>query len=156
MKIMRTFEEHSNNKKEWSVICKWVENKKDEWDINEWDIIANGPLTYDEATEIAKNAGYTWDKNAPKNEPKITHTEVIIKYDKLQKMIQEENLLAEYKEELLNISVAPHELSKSEFKDYIRDYTSNPEEYNIDLDSNYGKALLWAIDNIDKAYDLIN
>lgn len=74
--------------------------------------------------------------------------------DKLQKMIQEENLLG-YKEELLNISVAPHELSKSEFEDYIRDYTSNPEEYDIDLDSNYGKALLWAIDNIDKAYDLI-
>ncbi len=87
MKIMKTFEEHSENKKEWSVIGKWVENGNDEWDI-----VATGPLTYDEA-EIARDAaGYTWDKNAPKNAPKIPHSEVIIKYDKLQKMIQEENL----------------------------------------------------------------
>jgi len=45
-------------------------------------------------------------------------------------------------------------LNKSEFKEYINDYYSNPEEYNLDEDSDYYKAISYAYYHPDEAYEL--
>ncbi|MBD3198238.1 MAG: hypothetical protein GF317_24525 [Candidatus Lokiarchaeota archaeon] len=62
-----------------------------------------------------------------------------------------------YGKELLNITGEAGTLSKSEFEDYIEDYTRScaVEEYEFDINSDYYKALLWAKDNIHKAFELM-
>ena len=71
---------------EYSVIGRWTEPDGTE----EWDIIHNGPLTYDEALKIAVKAGRTWDENVPSDRKNLPHREIPIKFEKLQKMIEEE------------------------------------------------------------------
>ena len=39
--------------------------------------------------------------------------------------------------------------SYQDFKDYIHDYYNNPGEYDIDEDSTYYKAIVWAWDESD-------
>ncbi len=70
----------------YSVIGRWTELDGRE----EWDVIHNGPLTYDEALEIAAKAGRTWDDNVTSNSKNIPHREIPIRFEKLQKMIEEE------------------------------------------------------------------
>jgi len=47
-------------------------------------------------------------------------------------------------------------LNRSEFIEYINDYYNNSEEYDLDEDSNYFKAISFAYHNMFKAYDLYN
>jgi len=56
---------------------------------------------------------------------------------------------------LSEISGEPGNLSFKDFEEYIEDYTNNPEDYGIDLDSEYGQALLWAKSNMKAAYKLL-
>ena len=70
----------------WAVIGKWIEPN----DGPEWDIIHSGPLTYEKALEIKINASNDWNKNASEEYKNITHEEVIISYDLLQKMLSYE------------------------------------------------------------------
>ena len=70
----------------YSVIGRWTEPDGTE----EWDVIHNGPLTYDEALKIAVAAGRTWDKNVPSDMKNLPHREIPIRFEKLQKMIEEE------------------------------------------------------------------
>jgi hypothetical protein len=83
-----------------------------------------------------------------------TNPEVKIS-DGAQTVQIEESKETEYAKELSNITAEPKSMSKKDFKEYIDDYTKNPDDYKIDLSSAYGKALLWAKDNIDKAFLLI-
>lgn len=55
--------------------------------------------------------------------------------------------------ELQNISSSKIDTLK-EFKSYIEDYVDNPEKYGIEIDSDYDKALVWALDNPEKAFEL--
>jgi len=68
----------------YSVIGRWTEPDG----IEEWDVIHNGPLTYDEALKIAVTAGRTWDENVPSNMKNLPHREIPIRFEKLQKMIE--------------------------------------------------------------------
>ena len=70
----------------YSVIGRWTEPDGTE----EWDVIHNGPLTYDEALKVAVAAGRTWDENVPSDRKNLPHREIPIKFEKLQKMIEEE------------------------------------------------------------------
>jgi len=69
----------------YSVIGRWTEPDGTE----EWDIIHNGPITYDEALKIAVAAGRTWDENVPSDMKNLPHREIPIRFEKLQKMIEE-------------------------------------------------------------------
>ena len=70
----------------YSVIGIWTEPDGTE----EWDVIHNGPLTYDEALKVAVAAGRTWDENVPSDRKNLPHREIPIRFEKLQKMIEEE------------------------------------------------------------------
>ena len=69
----------------YSVIGIWTEPDGTE----EWDVIHTGPLTYDEALKIAVAAGRTWDENVPSDMKNLPHREIPIRFEKLQKMIEE-------------------------------------------------------------------
>jgi len=69
----------------YSVISKWVEPDGTE----QWDVVHNGHVSYDEALEISKLASKTWDRSEKGRG--IPHREIPIKFEKLQKMIEEEN-----------------------------------------------------------------
>ena len=71
----------------YSVIGRWTEPDGTE----EWDVIHNGPLTYDDALEVAMSAGRTWNENVPSDRRNLPHREIPIKFEKLQKMIEEEH-----------------------------------------------------------------
>jgi hypothetical protein len=45
-------------------------------------------------------------------------------------------------------------LSRSEFKEYIKDYYNNPSDYSIDEDSDYYEAISYAYNNLDQAYHI--
>ncbi len=75
------------NEFRYAVIGRWTELDGRE----EWDIIHNGPLTYDESLKIAVEAGKTWEKNACDEYKKISHREIPIRYEKLQSMLEEEH-----------------------------------------------------------------
>jgi hypothetical protein len=70
----------------YSVIGKWTELDGTE----EWDVIHNGPLTYDDALKISVKAGRIWDENVPDDRKNLSHREIPIRFEKLQKMIEEE------------------------------------------------------------------
>jgi hypothetical protein len=70
----------------YSVIGRWTEPDGTE----EWDVIHDGPLTYDEALKIAAKAGRTWDETVPSDRKNLPHREMPIRFEKLQKMIEEE------------------------------------------------------------------
>ena len=92
LKTRQQFNEASENlnisdvSDSYSVIGKWTEPDGTE----EWDVIHNGPLTYDEALKIAVAAGRTWDENVPSDMKNLPHREIPIRFEKLQKMIEEE------------------------------------------------------------------
>jgi len=92
LKTRQQFNEASENlnisdvSDSYSVIGRWTEPDGTE----EWDVIHNGPLTYDEALKIAVAAGRTWDKNVPSDMKNLPHREIPIRFEKLQKMIEEE------------------------------------------------------------------
>jgi len=73
------------NTQKYAVIGKWTELDG----TQEWDVIHNGPLSYDEALIIAKQAGQDWNKNVPKDRQSIPHQEIPITFEKLQSMINE-------------------------------------------------------------------
>ena len=87
-----SFNEHQENlnisdvSDSYSVIGRWTEPDGTE----EWDVIHNGPLTYDEALKIAAKAGRTWDESVPSDRKNLPHREIPIRFEKLQKMIEEE------------------------------------------------------------------
>ena len=56
---------------------------------------------------------------------------------------------------LLDISSEPLSLSYKEFSEYISEYVHNPKEFDIDVNSDYFKALEWAYDNLKEAYDFM-
>lgn len=58
-----------------------------------------------------------------------------------------------YAKELQLISASKIDTLK-EFKSYIEEYVDNFEEYNIEEDSDHGKALIWASNNPVKAFEL--
>jgi hypothetical protein len=69
----------------YAVIGRWEEVDGTE----EWDVLHEGPLTYEEALKIAELASKAWDE---REEGKgILHREVIISCEKLQNMIEEYN-----------------------------------------------------------------
>ena len=70
----------------YSVIGRWTETDGTE----EWDVIHKGPLTYDEALKVAVAAGRTWDENVPSDRKNLPHREIPIRFEKLQRMIEEE------------------------------------------------------------------
>ncbi|HPC09572.1 MAG TPA: hypothetical protein PLN85_00660 [archaeon] len=70
----------------YSVIGRWTEPDGTE----EWDVIHKGPLTYDEALKVAVADGRTWDENVPSDRKNLPHREIPIRFEKLQKMIEEE------------------------------------------------------------------
>jgi len=70
----------------YSVIGKWTKLDGTE----EWDVIHNGPLTYDDALKISVKAGRIWDENVPDDRKNLSHREIPIRFEKLQKMIEEE------------------------------------------------------------------
>ena len=76
----------SNMNNDYSVIGIWEESGGTE----EWDIIYNGQLSYDDALCIAAKAGKAWDENVPSDRKNTPHREIPIKFEKLQKMICEE------------------------------------------------------------------
>ena len=96
VKHIQSFKEHRENLNSetssstsddrYSVIGRWTEPDGTE----EWDVIHNGPLTYDEALKVAVDAGRAWDKNIPSDRKNIPHREIPIRFEKLQKMIEEE------------------------------------------------------------------
>ena len=74
--------------KNYAVIVKWTEPNGTE----EWDIIHDGPLTYDEASEIASKARNSWTTNAlnvSTNLKDIAHSELVITCEKLEEMLKE-------------------------------------------------------------------
>jgi hypothetical protein len=71
----------------YSVIGRWTESDGTE----EWDVIHNGPLTYEEALEIATKASRTWDENVPSDRKNLPHKEIPIKYETLQEMLTKIN-----------------------------------------------------------------
>lgn len=58
----------------------------------------------------------------------------------------------EIAKELVNISSG--HLNSRDFKDYIKDYYLNPEEYKIDTNSKYYEAITYAYKNEYEAYEL--
>lgn len=76
-----------NTQDNYSVIGRWTEpdGKQD------WDIIHPGPLPYDEALKISREANITWTKNATAEYKNLPHTEMVIKYETLQNMLKVEN-----------------------------------------------------------------
>jgi hypothetical protein len=54
--------------------------------------------------------------------------------------------------ELHNLS--GEQLDFLEFKEYIKDYYNNPNEYSIDVSSNYYKAIDYAYNNLNQAYHI--
>jgi hypothetical protein len=91
-KHIQSLNEHQENlnisdvSDSYSVIGRWTEPDGTE----EWDVIHNGPLTYDEALKIAAKAGRTWDESVPSDRKNLPHREIPIRFEKLQKMIEEE------------------------------------------------------------------
>ena len=91
-KYMKTFEEKTSElnisdvSDSYSVIGRWTEPDGTE----EWDVIHKGPLTYDEALKISVDAGRTWVENVPSDRKNLPHREIPIRFEKLQKMIEEE------------------------------------------------------------------
>ena len=89
---IQSFNEHQENlnisgvSDSYSVIGRWTEPDGTEY----WDVIHNGPLTYDEALKVAVAAGRTWDENVPSDRKNLPHSEIPIRFEKLQKMIEEE------------------------------------------------------------------
>jgi hypothetical protein len=71
----------------YSVIGRWTESDG----TKEWDVIHNGPLTYEEALEIDAKAGRTWDENVPSDRKNLPHKEIPIKYETLQEMLTKIN-----------------------------------------------------------------
>ena len=65
--------------KSYSVIGKWTELDGTE----NWDVIHDGPLTYEDALKISIDAGITWNKSVTGENKKIPHHESVITYDKL-------------------------------------------------------------------------
>jgi hypothetical protein len=63
-----------------------------------------------------------------------------------------EDVTQDHISQLLSISSEVGSLTKKEFTEYIKDYYDNPEDYGIDEDDEYYKAIEWAILNLDKAY----
>jgi hypothetical protein len=76
----------NNNKNNFSVIGKWTESDGTE----DWDVIHNGPITYNESLKIAELANISWNKNVPIDRKNLQHSEIPIRFEKLQKMIEEE------------------------------------------------------------------
>ena len=56
--------------------------------------------------------------------------------------------------ELRNLS--GEQLNSSEFEEYVNDYYSNPEEYDLDEDSDYYQAISFAYYHMDEAFKLYN
>jgi hypothetical protein len=57
-----------------------------------------------------------------------------------------------YLNELSNISSESSSLFVDEFEEYISDYTTYPENHNININTPYYKALLWAQEDIEYSY----
>lgn len=54
--------------------------------------------------------------------------------------------------ELRNLS--GEQLNSSEFEEYVNDYYSNPEEYDLDEDSDYYQAISFAYYHMNEAFKL--
>ena len=137
-----------DKKRTWLVGSQTFEQFKDDF---RWEV---------EGTDLNKDAAVAMAKRLSKEDKKgfyIETGDVVHGADEsfIEAKDMEIGESKKYKKELLNISAETKSMSKEEFTDYIKDYTTNPKEYDIDLDSEYGKALLWAKDNIDKAFKLI-
>ena len=91
-KHIQNFNEHQENLNtsdivdSYSVIGRWTEPNGNE----EWDVIHQGPISYDEALKIAQQAGRTWDENVPSDRKNLSHREIPIKYNNLQKMLKDQ------------------------------------------------------------------
>lgn len=72
----------------WAVIGEWTQSDGTE----DWDVLHKGPLTMDEAKNIAKEAGNMW-RESTKGTPNenMTHTERIITKSELDSRVEEYN-----------------------------------------------------------------
>lgn len=69
----------------YGVIGKWEEDGREEWDV-----LHHGPITYEEALEVAKRAGHTWDNDSNQKFKHIPHQEIVISFPALQEKINNE------------------------------------------------------------------
>ena len=76
-----------NKQDSYSVIGRWTEPDGKE----DWDVIHKGPISYDEAVQIARDTGKRWRENASPEYKNLPHSEIPIKYEALQKMIKSED-----------------------------------------------------------------
>ena len=72
----------------YSVIGKWVEPDGSE----QWDVLSNEPLLYEDALKISTNAGKSWENNCSEEYKNLQHEEIIVSFEELQKILDEEKL----------------------------------------------------------------
>ena len=80
---------NNKNDTEYSVIGKWTEIDGNE----EWEVLHNGPITHEEAVEIAAKAFIFWETNVTPERKHLPHTEIILPYKALQKKLRDEGYI---------------------------------------------------------------
>lgn len=110
-----------------------------------------------------KNNGVfiSWASNIAKY---IKESNIVVDKDEAEDIIIlcEEQLIKAFFENFSSIlkneysplkNMSSEKLSFREFNEYVKDYVGNPNEYNIDTDSEYYETLVLALRNPHKAYE---
>lgn len=66
-------------KESYAVIGEWTEPDGTE----KWDVIHSGPISYEEALEMADYASKIWSENVSYNQKHLPHSEIPIRYELL-------------------------------------------------------------------------